>query len=60
MRKEIQFNDLLSADIQSYANKYYETNFNMAVRNLVKRGLISEKRASLSLNKKEQINANKS
>ena len=41
MRKMIDFKNLVGA-IQAYADKHCEGNFNMAVRQLVKKGLVVE------------------
>lgn len=41
MRKLIDFKDLISS-ITEYANKHCEGNFNLAVRQLIKKGLKDE------------------
>jgi len=40
VRKLIDFKDLKDS-IQAYANEHTEGNFNMAVRKLIKKGLLS-------------------
>lgn len=39
IRKEIKFNEDLQKSIQEHADLFYDGNFNMAVRQLVKKGL---------------------